>query len=97
MALVYCSGLRAWWSARSQLVTLLSSLVARRWVGLRTLWAQWGFRLEDLHVGGMEGARYFDCCQASRGLSVGFFCSVVQVYLLLSPYICFVFFLCLDL
>ena len=37
VALVCCSGLCAWWSARSQLVALLSSLIARRWVGLRTL------------------------------------------------------------
>ena len=29
--------LHAWWSTRSRLATLLSSLIARRWVGLQTL------------------------------------------------------------
>ena len=28
----------AWWSTQSRLATLLSSLIARRWVGLQTLW-----------------------------------------------------------
>ena len=40
----------------------------------------------------------FGCCQAHRGLPVGFFfCSGIQFYVLLSPYICFISFLCLDL
>ena len=29
--------LHAWWSTQSRLATLLSSLIARRWVGLQTL------------------------------------------------------------
>ena len=29
--------LHAWWSTISQLATLLSSLIARQWVGLQTL------------------------------------------------------------
>ena len=37
VALMCCSRLRAWWSTRLRLATLLSSLVARRWVGLQTL------------------------------------------------------------
>ena len=36
--LMYCNRLHAWWSTQSRLATLLSSLIARRWVGLQTLW-----------------------------------------------------------
>ena len=39
----------------------------------------------------------FGCCQAHGGLPVDFFCSGIQFYLLLSPYICFISFLYLDL
>ena len=34
---------------------------------------------------------------AHRGLPIGFFCSSIQFYLLLSPYLCFISFLYLDL
>ena len=34
---MYCSRLHAWWSTQSRLATLLSSLIARWWVGLQTL------------------------------------------------------------
>ena len=63
---MYCNGLRAWWSARSRLAALLSSLVARRWVGLRALW--W-FRLGDLSVGGMVGAWCFGCLSGPPGFA----------------------------
>ena len=43
--LMYCNRLHAWWSTQSPLATLLSSLIARRWVGLQTLRR---FRLKDL-------------------------------------------------
>ena len=33
----YCNRLHAWWSTLSRLATLLSSLIARQWVGLLTL------------------------------------------------------------
>ena len=36
-------------------------------------------------------------CWAHRGLPVGFFCSCIQFYLLLSPCICFISLLYLDL
>ena len=36
-------------------------------------------------------------CLTHRGLPVGFFCSVIQFYLLLSSYLCFIFLLYLDL
>ena len=36
-------------------------------------------------------------CQAHQGLPAGFLCSGIQFYLLLSPYLCFVSFLYLDL
>ena len=38
IALMYCNRLHAWWSNQSRLATLLSSLIARQWVGLQTLW-----------------------------------------------------------
>ena len=69
ITLIYCSRLHAWWSIQSRLATLLSSLIARRWVGLQTLWR---FRLKDLSIGEMVGAWCFGCCQAHRGLPVGF-------------------------
>ena len=31
---IYCNRLLTWWSTQSQLATLISSLIARRWVGL---------------------------------------------------------------
>ena len=37
ITLMYCNRLQAWWSTQSRLATLLSSLIARRWVGLQTL------------------------------------------------------------
>ena len=35
---MYCNRLHAWRSTHSRLATLLSSLIARRWVGLQTLY-----------------------------------------------------------
>ena len=35
--IMYCNRLHAWWSTQSRLVTLISALIARRWVGLQTL------------------------------------------------------------
>ena len=37
ITLMYCNRLHAWLSTQSRLATLLSSLIARRWVGLQTL------------------------------------------------------------
>ena len=37
ITLLHCNRLHAWWSTQSRLATLLSSLIARRWVGLETL------------------------------------------------------------
>ena len=49
--------------------TLLSSLIACRWVRLQTLWRFW---LKDLSIDVMVGAWCFGCCQAQPGLPVGF-------------------------
>ena len=68
---MYCSRLHAWWSTQSRLATLLSSLIVRRWVGLQTL-DVWRFRLKDLSIDEMVGACCSGCCQAQRGLPVGF-------------------------
>ena len=69
ITLMYCNRLHAWWSPQSRLATLLSSLIARRWVGLQTLW--W-FQLRDLSIEEMVGAWCFGCLSALRGLPVGF-------------------------
>ena len=45
ITLMYCNRLHAWWSTQSRLPTLLSSLIARQWVGLQTLRR---FLLKDL-------------------------------------------------
>ena len=37
VAWVLCDGLRAWFLAQSWLITMLPSLIARRWVGRQTL------------------------------------------------------------
>ena len=66
VALVYCGRLRAWWSARSRLAALLSSLVARRWVRLQALW--W-FRLGGLSVDEMVGAWCFGCLSSPPGFA----------------------------
>ena len=42
-----------WWLTQLRLATLLSSLIARRWIGLQTLW--W-FRLKDVSIDQMVGA-----------------------------------------
>ena len=77
-------------STQSRLATLLSSLIARRWVGLQTLW--W-FRLKDLSIGLM--LRLF--VGPTGVYLLDFFCSGIQFNLLLSPYPCFISLLYLDL
>ena len=63
---MYCNRLHAWWSTQSRLATLLSSLIARRWVRLQTLW--W-FRLKDLSIGEMVGAWCFGFLSGSPGFT----------------------------
>ena len=55
-----------WWSTLSRSATLLSSLIARRWVGLQTL--GW-FRLKYLSVDEMVGVLCFGCLSGSRGFT----------------------------
>ena len=82
-------GLNAWWSTQSRLGTLLSSLIACGWVGLQTLWR---FGLKYLSIDEMVGAWCFGCCQAHRGLPVGF---LLLRYSVLS-FICWVFIFALS-
>ena len=58
---MYCNRLHAWWSTQSGLATLLSSLIARRWVGPK-----------DLSIDEMVGPDALAVFQAHRGLPVGF-------------------------
>ena len=77
------------------LLSLLSSLIARLWVGLQTLWR---FRLKDLSIDGMVGAWCFGWLSGRPGFTCWIsFAPVVQFYLLLSPYLCFIFLLYLHL
>ena len=69
ITLMYCNRLHAWWSTGSPLATLLSSSIARRWVGLQTLWR---FRLKVLLIDEMVGAWYYCCLSGPPGLPVGF-------------------------
>ena len=63
---MYCNRLHAWWSTQSRLATLLSSLIARQWVGLQTLWQ---FRHKDLSIDEMVGAWYFDSLSGPPGFT----------------------------
>ena len=67
---MYCNRLHAWWSTLSRLATLLSSLIARQWVGLQTLW--W-FPLKALSVNEMVGAWCFGCLSGPSGFYVLWF------------------------
>ena len=90
---MYCNRLHVWWSTQLRLASLLSSLVARWWVGLLTLWR---FRLKYFSIDEMVGAWCFGCCQVHRVLPIVFLLCI-QFYVLFSPYLCFISFLYLDL
>ena len=66
ITLMYCNRLHAWWTTQSRLATLLFSLIAHWWVGLQTLW--W-FRLKDLSIDEMVGARCFGCMSGPLGFT----------------------------
>ena len=84
ITLMYCNRRHAWWSTQSWLATLLSSLIARQWVGLQTLWR---FRLKDLSIDEMVGTWCIGFCQVHL---LDFSCSGIQVYVLWSPCLCFI-------
>ena len=63
---MYCNRLHAWQSTQSRLATSLSSLIARLWVRLQTLWR---FRLKDLSIDEMVGAWCFDCLSGPPGFT----------------------------
>ena len=94
ITLMYYNRLHAWWSTQSRLATLLSSFIARRWVGLKTLWQ---FRLKELSIDEMEGPDFWLFVGPTGVYLFDFFCSSIQFYLLLSPYLCFISLLYLDL
>ena len=89
ITLMYCNRLHAWWSTQSRLATLLSSLIAHGWVRLQTLWWFW---LKELSFDEMVGTWCFGCFFfGPTGIYLlDFFCSGIQFYLLLSPYLCFI-------
>ena len=82
ITLMYCNWLHAWWSTQSRLATLLFSIIACRWIRLQTLWQ---FRLKDLSIDEKVGAWCFGCCQAHRGLPVGFLLLRYSVLFTVEP------------
>ena len=97
ITLMYFNRLHVCWSTKIRLVTLLSSLIARRWVGLQTLW--W-FRLKDLSFDEIVGAWCFGCLSGPPGFTFWIFLlrysvlftveSLSLLYLLvISCFICF--------
>ena len=66
---MYCNRLHVWWSTKSRLATLLSSLISHWWIELQTLcW----FPLKSLSIDEMVGAWCFGCLWVHRVLPVGF-------------------------
>ena len=94
VALMSCSRLHAWLSARSQSVALLSSLVARQWVGLQILLR---FQLRDLSIDRMVRAWCFGCLSSPQGFACWISFAPVFVFLLLGFCLCFISLLYLDL
>ena len=87
---MYCNRLHAWRSTQSRLTTLLSSLIARRWVGLQNLWR---FRLEDLFIDELVGTWCFGYLSGPPGFTCWMFllwCSVLFTVESLSL-LCFIF------
>ena len=79
---------------QSWLATLLSSLFAHWLVGRQTLLR---FQLKYLSLDERVRAWCCVCGWTQRGLLLDFFYSGMQLYILLSPYLCFISFLYLDL
>ena len=73
---------------------MLSSLTARPLVGLQTLcW----FRLKYLSIDERVGPDALGVVRPTGDYLLDFFCSSVQFNVLLSPFLCFISFLYLDL
>ena len=83
ITLMYCNRLHAWWSTQSWLATLLSSLIARQWVGLQTLW--W-FQLKNLSIDEMVGSRCFGCLSGTQGFTC--WISFVPVFIFIYCWVC---------
>ena len=73
---------------------MLSSVIARRWVRLQTLW--WS-GLKDFSIDELVGPDALANVRPTRVYLLDFFSSGIQFYVLLSPYLCFISFLYLDL
>ena len=73
---------------------MLSSLIARRLVGLQTLCR---FGLKDLSIDKMVGPDALAVVGPTSNYLLDFFCSCIQFYVLLSPFVCFISCLYLDL
>ena len=79
---------------KSRLATLLSSSIARRGVGLRLYD---GYDLKTYLLMRWQGTNPLAVVRPTGLYLLDLFCSGIQFYLLLSPYICFNSFLYLDL
>ena len=67
------------WSTQLRFATLLSSLIARRWVGLQTIW--W-FRLKDLSIDKMVGVWCFGCLSGQPEITCWILLTVESLSLL---------------
>ena len=92
--LMYCSRLHAWWSTESRLATMLSSLIARGGLGCRYCD---GSDLQTYLLMRQEGPDALAVARHTVVYLLDFSCSCIQCYLLLSPYLCFISYLYLDL
>ena len=91
---MYRNRLHAWWSTQLRLATLLSSLIAAGGSDFRLYY---GSDIKTYLLMRWWGPDDLAVCWAHRVYLLDFFCSGIQFYLLLSPYLCFLSLLYLDL
>ena len=89
-----CNRLQAWWSTQTWLATVLSSLIARRWFWLHLYD---GAKLKTYLLMRWYGPDALAVVRPTCVYLLDFFCSCIQFYVLLSPCLCFISSLYLDL
>ena len=91
---MYCNILHACWLTQSWLAALLSSLITRGWVGLQPYD---GSDLKTYLLMGWWGPNALVVVRPTRVYLFDFFCSCMQLYVLMGPYIFFISLIHLDL
>ena len=90
ITLMYYSNLHAWWSTKSPSAISLSSLIAFRRFGPQT---RWWFQFKTSLQMRWMGSDAKSVVGHTGVKQLGFFCSGIQLSVLLSPYLCFISFL----